>query len=140
VADWKQIAKVKSILKIPVILNGDVFCYEDFDKAIAATGVDGVMTARGALANPSMFSPNPVATHVVIKEYLDIALKRDNNYQNTKYTVLRMLGGVTRKDKIYKDLMTKITNCREYEQLKKVVEEYEYKGDDEINVNKKRKL
>ena len=137
-ADWTQITAVKKVLQIPVILNGDVYNYQDFGRAISETGVDGVMTARGALSNPSIFSPDYVETHVVVKEYLDIALKRENNYQNTKYTILRMLGGWTRKDKMYKDLMTKITNCREYEQLQKVLEEYEHKED--YDNTKKRKL
>ena len=33
---------VKSIAKVPVLLNGDVFCMKDVDALVAATGVDGI--------------------------------------------------------------------------------------------------
>ena len=35
---WNEIAAVASALSIPVIANGDVFEYEDFDRIKQATG------------------------------------------------------------------------------------------------------
>ena len=112
VADWTAVRAIKNALTIPVLLNGDVFSYGDFDKAITDTGVDGVMSARGALANCSIFGRDYEDTRIVARKYCEIARRRENNYQNTKYTVLRMLGGVTRKDKQYKELMTALTQCK----------------------------
>ena len=54
-ADWKTIAQVKEVLKIPVIGNGDVFTGEDGMKMLTKTNVDFVMVARGALGNPWIF-------------------------------------------------------------------------------------
>jgi tRNA-dihydrouridine synthase B len=51
-ANWEWIRKVKEILTIPVIANGDIF---SVDKAIACleqTGADGVMCSRGTLGYP----------------------------------------------------------------------------------------
>ena len=50
-------AQVRDALpsSLPVILNGDVFSPEDVPRALAATGADSLMLARGALWNPSLF-------------------------------------------------------------------------------------
>lgn len=96
-ADWSAIAQIKAALQIPLVLNGDVFCFEDFERARRETGADSVMTARGALANASIFGPQAVDTVTVARRYVDKAVQLRNNFQNTKWVVLRMLGGVSRK-------------------------------------------
>lgn len=52
VADWTEIAKVKSAVKIPVIANGDVRDFDSLDKIRAVTKADGVMVGRAAQGNP----------------------------------------------------------------------------------------
>ncbi len=121
-ADWAAIAQIKASLSIPVVLNGDVLCHADFERAQRETGVDSVMTARGALANASIFSNVAVETCEVARRYARKAVSLQNNFQNTKWVVLRMLAGVTRKDKMYKDLMAKITDSRTDEDLLALLE------------------
>ncbi|XP_068656513.1 uncharacterized protein [Aristolochia californica] len=55
-AKWDEIADIVAALSIPVIANGDVFEYDDFQRIKSATGASSVMVARGALWNASMFS------------------------------------------------------------------------------------
>lgn len=50
--DYVSIARAKSAVKIPVIANGGIFTATDADKMIENTGADGVMLARGGIANP----------------------------------------------------------------------------------------
>lgn len=50
--NFSAIEKAKNAVKIPIIANGGIFTVEDADEMIDKTGVDGIMLARGAIANP----------------------------------------------------------------------------------------
>ncbi len=54
-AYWEWIPKIKQVVNIPVILNGNVLSAYDVKKAFEETGADGVMIARGAIGNPWIF-------------------------------------------------------------------------------------
>lgn len=51
-ARWEWIKKVKDILTIPVIANGDIFSVDAAIKCLEITGADGVMCSRGTLGYP----------------------------------------------------------------------------------------
>jgi len=51
-ARWQWIARVKEVLDIPVIANGDVFSVESAIQCLQITGADGVMCSRGTLGYP----------------------------------------------------------------------------------------
>jgi len=54
-AYWDWIPKIKEIVSIPVVLNGNVLSAHDVKRAFDETGADGVMIARGAIGNPWVF-------------------------------------------------------------------------------------
>lgn len=56
VAAWERIAELKSLVAVPVIASGDLLTAEDAVRCLAQTGADAVMPARGALADPMIFS------------------------------------------------------------------------------------
>ncbi|MGK7874334.1 MAG: tRNA dihydrouridine synthase DusB [Xenococcaceae cyanobacterium] len=51
-ARWEWIGRVKKILSIPVIANGDIFSVEAAVRCLKQTGADGVMCSRGTLGYP----------------------------------------------------------------------------------------
>ncbi|MEC4814830.1 MAG: tRNA dihydrouridine synthase DusB [Scytonema sp. PMC 1069.18] len=51
-ARWEWIARVKEVLSIPVIANGDIFSVEAAVKCLEQTGADGVMCSRGTMGYP----------------------------------------------------------------------------------------
>ncbi len=50
--DFEAIYKAKKSVNIPVIANGGIFTKSDAKEVMDRTGADGVMLARGAIANP----------------------------------------------------------------------------------------
>lgn len=65
--DFNAIEKAKKSVKIPIIANGGIFTKEDADLIMDKTGADGIMLARGAIANPFLISDilgkEPSITH-----------------------------------------------------------------------------
>ncbi|GAB1409940.1 tRNA-dihydrouridine synthase family protein [Desulfovibrionales bacterium] len=55
-ADWTHLEHMKQTVQIPVIASGDLFTADDALRCIEATGVDSIMFARGALADPGIFA------------------------------------------------------------------------------------
>lgn len=51
-ARWEWIAKVKQVLEIPVIANGDIFSVDSAVRCLEMTQADGVMCSRGTLGYP----------------------------------------------------------------------------------------
>ncbi len=68
--NWEMIGRVKNILKIPVIANGDIKNREDIKKCLEITGGDGVMIGRAALGNPWIFGVNEANVNEIKKVVL----------------------------------------------------------------------
>ncbi len=51
-ANWSDIRKVKEIVKIPVIVNGDIVDVETAKQALEESNADGLMIGRGSLGRP----------------------------------------------------------------------------------------
>jgi nifR3 family TIM-barrel protein len=54
-ARWDLIARAKSLLKIPLIGNGDILNVNDALTMLRTTGCDGLMIGRGSIINPFIF-------------------------------------------------------------------------------------
>ncbi|KAK9228508.1 hypothetical protein WN944_021459 [Citrus x changshan-huyou] len=91
-AKWGEIADIVAALSIPVIANGDVFEYDDFQRIKTATGASSVMAARGALWNASIFSSQgKLHWEDVKREYVRKSIFWENDVKSTKHTLKEMI-------------------------------------------------
>jgi nifR3 family TIM-barrel protein len=65
-ARWDLIAEAKSLLKIPVVGNGDILTVEDALNMLRTTRCDALMIGRGSLINPFIF--HQIRAHFAKKE------------------------------------------------------------------------
>lgn len=78
--DLTALAEIKSRLRIPVVGNGGIKNVRDIQAMKEATGCDGVMIGRAALANPWIFSGrdrdeiSPREVHGLLEEHLERSL------------------------------------------------------------------
>ena len=52
IADWKFISKVKQNVKIPVVANGDITCFDSAKKCLRESMADGLMVGRACYGRP----------------------------------------------------------------------------------------
>lgn len=81
--DWQTISRVKRIVSIPVIGNGDIDSYQGALLAMKKTGCDGIMIGRAALGNPWIFTPEGIPNSLEkrmagLKRHLEIIQKYSN--------------------------------------------------------------
>ncbi len=86
--DYKAIEKAKNSVKIPVIANGGIFTAEDAENMLNRTGADGIMLARGAIANPFLVSyltgtPSDRDLKSYIMQHLKLMLKSNSDKKAT---------------------------------------------------------
>ncbi len=54
-AEWFHLRRLKQHVSLPIIASGDLFSARDGICCVEETGVDGLMFARGALGDPTIF-------------------------------------------------------------------------------------
>jgi tRNA-dihydrouridine synthase B len=52
ISDWDFVKQVKDVVKIPIIVNGDIKNIQDAVTAMEKSGADGLMVGRGAYGKP----------------------------------------------------------------------------------------
>lgn len=118
-ADWRIVAEIRKVLPahISLYLNGDVTDRSDMERAISQTGCDGVMLARAAQHNLSVFSDCPEDLHSVSEKYLKLAGQYDNSLSNTKYCLIQSWADCTPRTEAVKDLLRKLYIARSMSDL-----------------------
>lgn len=87
--DFSAIEKAKNAVKIPVIANGGIFTKTDAKDMINKTGADGVMLARGAIADPFLVSKltGKISKYTLKSYILEHILLMRKRYPDYKATV-----------------------------------------------------
>ena len=133
-ADWREIAKVKKVVGIPVIGNGDILSPEKAKEMLDATGCDAIMIARGAIGDPLIFERT---LHYLktgkkkevsfkdnikcFKEYLKLSEKyklTESNLTNIKHLGTKFIKGINGASVLRFNLM----KCGDFAEIRKFFE------------------
>ena len=120
-ADWKEIAKVKKAVSIPVIGCGDILSPEKAKEMLDSTGCDAIMIARGAIGDPLIFKrtlnylktgksepPSFKDNIKCFQEYLSLSKKyklTESNLTNIRHLGTKFVKGIPGGAKMRNELM-----------------------------------
>lgn len=110
-ADWKTLTETLTLLKskfpsIPIMMNGDFYTRKEWTDMMEETKADGVLLARPALYNTSIFrrppsnqttmkhgydSPLLLEKTCVVQDYLRECVRYNTHYKNVKYVICEMM-------------------------------------------------
>ena len=107
---------MKSIASVPIVANGDVVSPTSLASIHTATGVDGLMAARGLLANPAAFT-QPALPLSAVTAYLRLAECYGGRYSLHHHHMQFMLsgrGGLSRAERMEFSGLRTLVACREW--------------------------
>lgn len=146
-AHWDELKETVKLLKtkhqsLPILVNGDFYTRTEWMDFMEETGANGVLLARPALYNTSIFrkptDPSlPVSTYgydspllkdktTVVQEYLKHATRYNVHYKNSKYVICEFMQHrrtpterVLSMPQVYPEGQTigKTCNCKSLEEL-----------------------
>ncbi len=123
--DYDAIYRAKRSVKIPVIANGGIFSIQDAEKMMDRTGADGVMLARGGIADPFLCSkligkqPN-----LTLKEFILRHLDNLKSYYPERRGVLEFRKFVSYYFKgvpNIKDVKLQLFSSENFEEMKQII-------------------
>jgi len=136
-ADWKSLQEVMGLARskfptLPILINGDFYDRDETARMMSKTGASGVLLARPALYNTSIFRPQSEPLEdktTVVQEYVRQVARYDTNHKNAKYVICEMMSNRrTPKCRISslpqhwpnRQTVAKICDCRSIEDICKV--------------------
>ncbi len=96
-ARWELIAEAKSLLKIPVVGNGDITSVERAIQMLEMTGCDALMIGRGSIIHPFLFQQ--IRAHFLQEVYIP---KWEDLYRFFQVYLTELPEGMTARVKVNK--------------------------------------
>ncbi|XP_047345415.1 tRNA-dihydrouridine(20a/20b) synthase [NAD(P)+]-like isoform X2 [Vespa velutina] len=93
---------VRDSVQLPLIANGDVKNLENAQKLYEATNCQGIMSARGILTNPALFSGYTTTPLSCIQDWIDITARIDAHFLCFHHHLVFMTEKMlSKKDRVY---------------------------------------
>lgn len=114
-ASLHAIKLVKESVGVPVVANGDIRNEVDVVRVREETGVDGVMSARGILDNPTLYAGYSYTPLSCIKDWIHLSLETGVTFSTFHHHLLYMLDTITtRTDKRVFNTLSSIPAVLDY--------------------------
>ena len=102
---WELVKKLKNVVKVPLVVSGNIYTVEDAKNALEITGADAVMIARGGVGNPCLISN-------INKFYLNQEIETPSLHEQIDYCkqLARLLieeKGENKAMRVYRGIATK---------------------------------
>lgn len=104
--------EIKKLVRIPVIANGSISCFEDIQKCLKETSCDGVMSAEAILEYPALFDYNGGKVYDIddlALEYLQFVEKYEDQKSFVRSHIFKML---YTGFKVFTDLRDKMNEAK----------------------------
>eukprot|EP01080_Neovahlkampfia_damariscottae_P010205 gene10205-2624_t len=129
-ANWDIIKKIKETVSIPVFANGNIQEFDDVEKCMKYTGVDGVMSADALLFDPAFFSNKKISLITLAQEYLDFCKIHFTPNQMIRPHLFKLLDDYMG---IHIDLREKLANhTKNLDEFQEIITELKYRVDNNI--------
>ncbi len=135
-AHWPALETLNNMLEIPLMASGDLFSAEDGINCLEQTKAQGVMYARGAMQNPSVFAEHtalwnkepyvkltPHGLLVMIRRHMELA----RTYGSPRVGLLKMRTFVPRYVHHFHGvrlLRQALATCESFEHLDEILEKF----------------
>ncbi len=125
--DFNAIEKAKNAVKIPIIANGGIFTEEQADEMMNKTGADGVMLARGAVADPFLVAKlTGKAFKMTLKEFVfkqldEMRLRYGDNRAATEFR--KFVAYYVKGESGAKAARISLMKCESVSELKRILSE-----------------
>ena len=102
---WELVNNLKNVVKVPLVVSGNIYTVEDAKNALEITGADAVMIARGGVGNPCLISN-------INKFYLNQEIETPSLHEQIDYCkqLARLLieeKGENKAMRVYRGIATK---------------------------------
>lgn len=111
----EAIREIKQSINVPVVANGDIKTLEDVQMVRHATGVDGVMAARGILENPAMFAGYSNTPKNCVQDWVKLAISTGTPFVSFHHHLIYMCERIlSRSERKFFNTLSSTTAVLEY--------------------------
>lgn len=118
--DYEAVRELRSVVRVPMVANGDAYSLSDVERIAELTEADGVMAARGILENPAMFAGYDEVPTKCVQDFLRWAVRCPIPFPLVLHHISDMtarMEGFTKKEK------RRLMECRDLLDLIDFVED-----------------